>query len=146
NVETGARYLTRVLPYRSIGNVIEGLVLTFLDVTPIVRAEERLGESESRLRSVVEGIPQLVWRASDGGEWSWSSPQWTSFTGQGESAAIGRGWLEPIHRDDRERVLRAWAIAEESGNFEVDHRLWNKGEGAYRNVHMRATPVKDSSG
>ncbi|MDW6020197.1 CheR family methyltransferase [Mesorhizobium sp. BAC0120] len=146
NIENGARYLTRVLPYRSIDNVIEGVVLTFLDVTPIVRAEERLRESESRLRSVVEGIPQLVWRASDGGEWSWSSPQWTSFTGQSEPAAAGRGWLEPIHPDDRKRVLEAWANAKEKGDLEVDLRLWSKNQGEYRNVHMRAIPVKDGSG
>lgn len=146
NVQTGARYLTRVLPYRSIDNVIEGVVLTFLDVTPIVLAEERLRESETRFRSVVEGIPQLVWRAADGGFWSWSSPQWTAFTGQSEKAAAGRGWLEPIHPDDRDRVLKAWSGAGESGSLDVDHRLWSEQEGAYRNMHMRAKPVRDNSG
>jgi two-component system, chemotaxis family, CheB/CheR fusion protein len=146
NAQTGARYLTRVLPYRSVDNVIEGVVLTFLDVTPIVRAEERLRESEARLRSVVEGLPQLVWRAVDGGRWSWSSPQWTSFTGQAESAAAGRGWLEPVHPDDRERVMATWDDASESGVLDVDHRLWNQAERGYRNVHMRAIPVTDGAG
>lgn len=146
NAQTGARYLTRVLPYRSVDNVIEGVVLTFLDVTPIVRAEERLRDSEARLRSVVEGIPQLVWRAHGDGNWAWSSPQWTAFTGQHETAAAGRGWLEPVHPDDRERVLGAWEAATQSGSLEVDHRLWNQNERAYRNVHMRATPMKDGSG
>jgi two-component system, chemotaxis family, CheB/CheR fusion protein len=146
NVQTGARYLTLVVPYRSVENVIEGVVLTFLDVTEIVRAEERLRESEARLRSVVEGIPQLVWRATDSGRWSWSSPQWSDFTGQSETAAAGRGWLEPVHPDDRERVLEAWQSAAQSGSLEVDYRLWNAHEGSYRSVHMRASPMKDSSG
>lgn len=146
NFQTGSRYLTRVLPYRSVDNVIEGVVLTFLDVTPLVRAEERLRDSEARLRSVVEGIPQLVWRAKDAAIWSWTSPQWTDFTGQTESAAKEKGWLEAVHPDDRNRVMEAWSRAAQSGSLEVEHRLWNKSEDGYRNVQMRARQVVDGSG
>src|SRR5262249_33072779 len=146
NTRTGSRYLTRVLPYRSVDNVIEGVVLTFLDVTAIVRAEERVRESEGRLRSVVEGIPQLVWRAADHGNRTWSTTNWTVFAGRSGAAAAGRGWLEPIHPDDRERVLAAWASATETGSLDVDYRLWNEGERDYRRMRMRAAPVKDSAG
>ena len=34
-------YLARVLPYRHRNNVIDGIVLTFVDVTNIVAAEEQ---------------------------------------------------------------------------------------------------------
>ncbi|HWK65050.1 MAG TPA: CheR family methyltransferase [Rhizobiaceae bacterium] len=146
NLQTGSRYLTRVLPYRSVDNVIEGAVLTFLDVTQVVRAEERVRESEARLRSVVEGIPQLVWRANDAGKWLWSSPQWTDFTGQSEAAARDLGWLETLHPEDRSRVLQAWSAASERGTLEVEHRLWNQRENHFRNVHMRARPVLHGSG
>lgn len=138
---TNARYLTRILPYRSINNVIEGAVVTFLDVTQLSRAEERLRDSEARLRAIVEGIPQLVWRASDGGQWTWSSPQWTEFTGQPEEEALKLGWLDMVASDDRPRVRTAWEEATESGELSIEHRLWNAREGAYRAVHLRAEPV-----
>jgi two-component system CheB/CheR fusion protein len=142
NTRTGSRYLTRVLPYRSIDNVIEGVVLTFLDITLLSRAEERLRESESRLRVLVEGMPQLVWRANPGGVWTWSSPQWTSFTGQPPDAALGMGWLQAIHPDDRPAVKAAWSDAASHGTLSVDHRLWSAIQGGYLAVHTRAAPLR----
>ncbi len=144
--QTKSRYLTRVLPYRSVDNVIEGVVLTFLDVTPLMRAEERLREGEARLRSVVEKIPQLVWRANDRGKWIWASPQWTAFTGQAAAAATGHGWLELVHPADRERVMAAWENALDTGGIELDHRLWHAPDNDYRNVHTRAVAVENDAG
>ncbi|UWU23454.1 PAS domain-containing protein (plasmid) [Rhizobium sp. CB3060] len=146
NPQTGSQYLIRVLPYRSVDNVIEGAVLTFMDVTALVRAEERLRDREALLRSVVEGIPQLVWRAAAEGNWTWSSPQWTAYTGQTEIASLGKGWLDPIHPDDRKKVLEAWKDAEKTGLLELEHRLFNAETNTYRTVHLRARPVKNDSG
>jgi two-component system CheB/CheR fusion protein len=146
NPQTGSQYLVRVLPYRSVDNVIEGAVLTFLDVTALVRAEERLRDREALLRSVVEGIPQLVFRAVDEGQWTWCSPQWTAYTGQSEVQAVGRGWLEPIHPEDRGLVLAAWRNADENGLLEVHHRLLHAESGEYRTMHMRARPVTNDAG
>ena len=49
---TGAWYLTRVLPYRSTDDRIEGVVITFVDITPRKKAEE--------------GILQLTKHSSNG--------------------------------------------------------------------------------
>lgn len=51
---SGARYLVRVLPYRSIDNFIAGAVITFADITDVVRAQTALSQSEARYRMVVE--------------------------------------------------------------------------------------------
>lgn len=48
------RYLIRVLPYRSIDNFIAGAVITFADVTDVVRARVALSQSEARYQMVVE--------------------------------------------------------------------------------------------
>ena len=46
----GRWYLTRVLPYRTTEERIEGVVMTFLDITERRRAESRVRASEERLR------------------------------------------------------------------------------------------------
>jgi two-component system CheB/CheR fusion protein len=48
-----ASYLMRILPYRAESNVIEGVIVTFIDVTTLV-------EAESHLRTLVEELNHRV--------------------------------------------------------------------------------------
>ncbi len=47
-------YLTRVLPYRSTDDRIEGVVITFIDITQRRESEEELRKNEERLRLILE--------------------------------------------------------------------------------------------
>jgi PAS domain S-box-containing protein len=105
-----------------------------------------LADSEQRFRTLVEGIPQLVWRAETGGRWSWASPQWAAFTGQNAGESSGFGWLDPVHPDDRDAVQAAWASAVPTGQFNVGFRLRRAADGAYRWFQTQATPVRNASG
>ncbi len=115
------------------------------DVTDLKNTEEALAAAERRQRALVEGIPQLVWRAIDGGKWTWSSLQWTNYTGQAEAESHGEGWLEPVHPDDRELAQMNWGNAIESGGMEVEYRIRQADTNIYRWFHTRATPVRDAS-
>ncbi|WP_407170386.1 CheR family methyltransferase [Bradyrhizobium sp. ORS 111] len=65
--DSGTRYIVRILPYRSIDNFIAGVVITFIDVTAITRAEERqrllLSELQHRVRNML-GIVRSIARRS----------------------------------------------------------------------------------
>jgi two-component system CheB/CheR fusion protein len=91
-------------------------------------------------------MPQLVWRARPDGNWTWSSPQWTSFTGQAPGVAADMGWLQAVHPEDRRAAAAAWPAAAEKGMLSLDHRLWNVAEGDFRNVHTRAMPLRADTG
>jgi two-component system CheB/CheR fusion protein len=72
--DSGRRYIMRVLPYRTVDNVIAGVVVTFVDVTQIARAEERIGVLSHDLRNRVESLETLldlvpvgIFIAEDGG-------------------------------------------------------------------------------
>ncbi|HEY3455074.1 MAG TPA: chemotaxis protein CheB [Bryobacteraceae bacterium] len=60
--ENGSWYLARVLPYRSTDDRIQGVVITFTDITTRKMAEEALRVSEDRLRQIinVEGVGVLI--------------------------------------------------------------------------------------
>ena len=116
------------------------------DVTAMKRVDERLRESERRQRALVEGIPQLVWRAVDGGRWTWSSPQWSAYTGLSEEASRDHGWLDALHEDDRNGAMRAWHEAERSGSFDAEYRVRHDGEERYRWFSTRASAVRNEAG
>ncbi|MGG5886533.1 PAS domain S-box protein [Falsiroseomonas sp. HC035] len=107
------------------------------DLTTRRQNEAHLYESEARVRTLAEGIPQLVWRSSRAGELDWVSPQWTAFTGLSLEASLGHGWLEAVHPEDREATLDAWAVAEAEGRFAVEHRIHVVTDG-YRWCQSRA--------
>ncbi|MEG3177704.1 PAS domain-containing protein [Sphingomonas sp. RB3P16] len=103
-------------------------------------------EAEERLKTLMEGIPQLVWRAVHGGEWTWASPQWAEYTGQTGSDSHGSGWLQTLHPDDRAAAVDAWGNAMGDGGFQVEYRICHFADDQYRWFQTRATPVRDSSG
>ncbi|WCS28288.1 PAS domain-containing protein [Methylobacterium sp. NMS14P] len=146
NSTTGAQYLVRVLPYRSVDNFIAGVVLTFVDITERKRAEERQVASERRLLALVEGIPQLVWRAAEDGQWTWVSPQWSAYTGQTEAQSRNHGWLDAMHPDDRAAAVEAWRTATRTGLLQMEGRLRGAASGGYRWFQMRAMPVRGERG
>lgn len=116
------------------------------DVTEARRTQQALAEGEQRLRTLTEGIPQLVWRSGDGGRWTWSSPQWQAFTGQSLAESLGLGWLEALHPEDRDAAMQAWAGAQASGAIDVEYRVRRAPDGEYLWHHTRSLPVRNERG
>ncbi|MBZ9967812.1 CheR family methyltransferase [Mesorhizobium sp. BR1-1-2] len=58
--ESNTRYIMRVLPYRTLDNVIAGVVVTFVDVTKIARAEEKIDALTHDLRNRIESLETLL--------------------------------------------------------------------------------------
>ena len=56
STDAGARYMMRILPYRTVDNVIGGVVITFDDVTQIGVAEARIGELTRDLHVRIENL------------------------------------------------------------------------------------------
>jgi two-component system CheB/CheR fusion protein len=55
-----AQYIMRMLPYRTVDNVIAGVVITFVDITRISAAEVRIGELTRDLRNRIENLETLL--------------------------------------------------------------------------------------
>ena len=137
-------HLVRHVPVRDEHGAITRWFGAAVDIHDSKLAEQALQETERRLQTLVEGVPQLVWRASDPGNWTWASPQWTDYTGQAEAESHGWGWLDQVHPDDRDRVLAVWKGAVERGDFHADYRIHHAEEARYRWFQTRATPVRDA--
>ncbi|GEL41217.1 hypothetical protein MEX01_18080 [Methylorubrum extorquens] len=141
-------YLTHREPRtwtRSETTLIEEVAARTWEAAERAQAETELRTSEARQRALVEGIPQLVWRAGDGGAWSWASPQWCRYTGQTEAESRGFGWLDAVHPEDRDRARNAWSGAAAAEVLAVDYRIRHAPEGRYRWFQSRALPLREGS-
>jgi PAS domain S-box-containing protein len=119
-----------------------GLVLTSDALTPDTAAEENIRRSEERYRSLVQGGAQVVWVADPGGAMKEDAPEWRWITGQSVEEFTGDGWLDSIHREDRERVERNWRECVGTGKvFDDRYRIRTKG-GSYRHYDVRAVPIE----
>ena len=117
-----------------------------VDVDDLYRLKQRLAEAEGQLRTLVEGVPQLLWRSCDMGDWTWASPQWLDFTGQTQERSHGRGWLDAVHPEDREVAMAAWAAARPQGELDVEFRVRRAADGRHLWHRTRSLPVRDARG
>jgi two-component system, chemotaxis family, CheB/CheR fusion protein len=90
---SGGWYLIRIRPYRTIEDKIDGVVITFVDITERRRVEEALRESERRLKQEMRLVemsrmPIFVWDFDDGiVQWNRGSEE---LYGYSRSEAIGK--------------------------------------------------------
>ena len=101
-----------------------------------------LREEVANLRTLVDGMPQLVWRSCEEGRWTWASPQWLAYTGQTQNESHGLGWMDAVHPNDRDATMQAWEEAKAHGAVTVEFRLQRSSDSAWRWHQTRSLPVR----
>ena len=85
-------------------------------------------------------VIQMIWASTSKGSITYAGPEWTVFTGQPTDAALGDGWLQMIHEDDRRRTSDFFKDACASVlPFTVEYRLHRVGNN-YARVVAGAIP------
>lgn len=110
------------------------------------KADQALRESESRLYSIANLVPDLLWDSELDGATNWYNQRWLEYTGQSLEEAIGWGWVDSIHPDDREGSARRYAEAVKAGKKLQQERRIRRKDGEYRWFVINASPLKDKSG
>ncbi|MBL4832831.1 MAG: PAS domain S-box protein [Pseudomonas sp.] len=113
-----------------------------INISERKETEQALVQSERRLRSLIEAVPQLVWRSASHGDWTWASSQWIEYTGMTSADSEGLGWISALHPDDREAAREGWRQASPDGAISFDCRIWNALDQCYEWFQTRATPVE----
>jgi two-component system CheB/CheR fusion protein len=126
--------------------VIEGAVITFVDITEMKRAEAALRDSETHFRQLAASLPQLVWTCFPDGRYDFLSPQYIEFTGVPEAKQLGFRWLDQVHPDDRSKMISEWNAAATTGEpFKVEFRLRHH-SGEYHAFETHASALRDVAG
>ena len=125
------------------------IAIVFSNITARKAAEAALRESEGRFRSMADAAPAMFWVTEADGTCSFLSRGWFEFTGQTEDQALGFGWLQAVHPEDRERARAEFLAAHAARRpFAIEHRLCRT-DGSYgwvidagRPRHSPATEVR----
>jgi PAS domain S-box-containing protein len=122
------------------------VVASFFDVTAEREAQNALIESEVRFRTLADTAPVLIWMAGTDARYTFVNRPWLRFTGRAMEQELGEGWMQGIHPDDHERILRSYrAHVHEQRAFTVDYRL-RRADGAYRWLLDTGVPRFDPDG
>ena len=120
------------------------------ETTELPAALERLQEAEQRYRALVEQTPVVTYIDATRPDHTsaYFSPQVEALLGYApeELTRDEALWPELVHPDDRERVLGAAMLAEEtSGVYDVEYRMIAK-DGHVVWVHDQAVLIRDEQG
>lgn len=136
--ESRRTYVRRILPYRTTDNRIDGVVITFIEITDLKRAEGSLRESEEQHRLILDALGEYAIFAlnREGSIATWNAPA-ERVVGFTQAEAMGQKLdflLAPSDRDAARRgdLLRQaqlkGSVADEGWYVRKDGtRFWGSG-------------------
>ena len=134
----------RAFPDRAEGRLV-GWYGTSDDVHERREATEALVESEARFKRLADDAPVMIWLTDADSQTTYLSRGWYDYTGQNVEAALGRGWHDAVHPDDRARLTPVRATIAAGKPFELDFRL-RRHDGVYRWMLSAGRPRDGSDG
>jgi PAS domain S-box-containing protein len=110
------------------------------------RAMTELKLSEQQFRLITELSPVHLFRAGPDGDAIFLSPGFLSMTGLTRERALGFGWVDAVHPDNRQQLMSSWQEALASRRiFQAEFRFRTV-TGEYRWYRARVVPDRDESG
>jgi len=120
--ETGPRYRVPPSVFWVIGG-ITALLIAAVGTTALFRSQVKartrrlkqtdaaLQKSERRYQTLASISPVGIFRTDADGATTYVNPRWCEITGLAAEEALGYGWLEAVHPEDRETVRAGWQDA-----------------------------------
>jgi PAS domain S-box-containing protein len=109
-------------------------------------SEHVLRESEERFRLVANTAPVMIWMAGTDRLCTYVNQPWLEFTGRPIEAALGNGWAEELHNEDRKRSMETYSQAFDlHQSFQMEYRI-RRNNGEYRWVFDMGVPRFNADG
>ena len=127
---------------------IDRIVCVLKDITERKRTEETLQESEERFRQIAETIDEVFW-VSDSKitKIDYINPGYKRVWGRTQESlyANPRSFIDAVHFEDRERVVRELELMKTGQAYEHEYRIMRP-DGGIRSIWDRGFPVLAEKG
>ncbi|MCJ8165496.1 PAS domain-containing protein [Pontibacter sp. E15-1] len=118
---------------------------SMIDISESKRLKKDLQESDARFRHLLENLPHMASTADADGKTLYFNDNWYSYTGMKPGQTDG--WVHVVHPDDSSDALISWhEAAREGHSHEMELRIRNAADGAYRTFLRRSVPMFDVAG
>ena len=97
----GRWYRVRILPYRTLNNVIEGVVLTFVDITLVKDTQDEIRLTHERLRIGLSSLPIIVYNQDLTLRYTWI---YSTIPEIGAEKMVGKTDMELFPEEDSRRL------------------------------------------
>jgi len=138
-------FVSRSYPIRDASGRLERWVSINWDIDERKRSEQQIRDQLTQLNLMGERFPGFLWKALPDGRVTYINRYCEDYLGMTPAQAAA-DWGRLIHPDDRDEVMRRWAILTSGGQWpDHVHRLIGK-DGQYRWFQSRITAIRDDSG
>ena len=135
NAIDGAWYYMRIIPYRTADNIIEGVLVTLVEITEQKKVEQQLKKSNEHLTLIMENLPAVPYTCTN-------EPQLKiDFVGNSAEKVTGflpeqftgniSFWLNRIHPTDKKKILDAFGDIKKTASYDLEFR-WKCADGKYK--------------
>ena len=107
-------------------------------------AEEEQLNSQQRYKTLTEVAPAGIFHTNATGYTTYVNPRWCRISGMNAGEAMGNGWLNAVHKDDRESVISGWQAATQKSDISFSEYRFVRPDGSIAWVLGQAIPERDT--
>lgn len=108
------------------------------------KAEVAVFESERRYHTLTEVSPVGIFRTDVNGYTTYVNPRWCEISGLSEEKALGNGWLNAVHYDDKNSLFENWKKATVKKENSLSEYRFVRPDGSIKWVMGQAIPEKNA--
>jgi PAS domain S-box-containing protein len=135
-----------VSPILDASGRIVGASKVARNISERIHAANALRESEQRFRTLANHAPVGIFQTNLEGETTFVNEAWCLLAGLNPEDATGDGWINAVHPDDRDRVIREWQVACSAGVPSHTEFRFCRPDGSVAWLQGSAEPLRDPRG
>ncbi|MFN8251155.1 MAG: PAS domain S-box protein [Ferruginibacter sp.] len=110
------------------------------------KTEQALSESEKRYQTLTEISPVGIFHTDATGYTTYVNPRWCIISGMVQDAALGNGWYNAVHPEDRELLGKGWDKAVNDHVQSFSEYRFLRPDGSISWVMGMAVPERNAAG